>query len=267
MAARYGAAQGGPIEQGKALPGGEAERLAHLEPRGGDGIEPGQHDAGGKGAVQHDMGEENAGEAKGRIAERETEKAFAELIDPAIAPPDGKEAEGDDHARRNDGRGEEADDEIAAGETQAIERPGEGRADDEREDRGKTSLQAGHAQKMGDVDARADAVAGRGSEQCPEHERDQSRDRGGQRDGRRDAEGTMGQGQRACPRHGRYWIAVSISSIHSRLWAAISASVKVRVFSGSGRAAKAGSSWSPRSATGNIQLVCGMICWASDETR
>ena len=60
-----------------------------------------------------DMGEEDATEAEGRIADGEAEQCFAGLVDPAIAAPDGEQAEGHHHAGCDDGRGEEAHDEVA----------------------------------------------------------------------------------------------------------------------------------------------------------
>ena len=59
-----------------------------------------------------------------------------------------------------------------------------------------------------------------------------------------------------------YWIAFSISSIQALELAVMSSSLSVRVFSGWGRVPKAGSRSAPRSVTGNIQLVVGMIFWA-----
>jgi hypothetical protein len=49
------------------------------------------------------VGEENAGEAEGRVAERVASEGFGGLIDPAIAAPNGEKAEGDDHAGGDNG--------------------------------------------------------------------------------------------------------------------------------------------------------------------
>ena len=64
-----------------------------------------------------------------------------EAAEPAGAAPDADQAEGDDEAGGDDGGGEEADDEPAAGKAQTVERPGEGDADEQREDGRERRLQ------------------------------------------------------------------------------------------------------------------------------
>src|SRR5690606_37390363 len=102
--------------------------------------------------------------------------------------------------------------------------------------------------------------------------------RDGEQGGDGDTERTAGQGghigscegaspPRSEARQEHHWMAVSISSIQASELASISASVRVSVFSGCGRPAKAGSSSSPRSTTGNIQLVVGITACPSAEAR
>ena len=145
-----------PVDDGEAGCGGECEALAGLEPRFGDRIEAGEEDASGEGGVEDDMRGDNAAEA---------EDGHAEPAEPAAATPDGEEAEGDDNAGRDDGRGEEADDQRAAGKAQAVEGPGEGDADEKREDGREARLQRGDVDEVADVGAGAGAgLAGGGGE-------------------------------------------------------------------------------------------------------
>jgi hypothetical protein len=94
------------------------------------------------------------------------------MVDPAIAAPNGQKAEGHHHAGRDNGRRKEADDKVATGKAQPVERPGQGRADKERQDRGEARLQCGHAQEMRNVDARGAAIVGGRIENGPQHRGD-----------------------------------------------------------------------------------------------
>src|SRR5690606_19719983 len=99
----------------------------------------------------------------------------------------GEEAEGDHHAGGDDGGGEEPDDEVTAGEAEAVEGPGQGGANGEGEHGGQACLDGGHPEQMGDVDARGAAAVGCCSEDSPKHQGDQHGDGGGERDGGGDA--------------------------------------------------------------------------------
>jgi hypothetical protein len=180
--------------------------LPGLEAAGGNGVEPRQHDAGGEGAIEHDMCEENARKAEGGIAEGEAEQRLAGPVDPAIAAPDREQSEGHHHAGGDDGGGEEANHQVATREAQTVEGPGEGRANDQGQDSGETRLDGGHAQQVRDIDARAAAFGAGGSgEDGPEHEGDEGGDCRGKGDGGCDAQGAVGQGQHenapCCPNH------------------------------------------------------------------
>ena len=74
----------------KRVQGDEREALAGLEPGLGDGVEAGEQDARGEGAIEDDVRGDDAAEAEDRNAE---------AAEPAAAAPDGEEAEGDDDAR------------------------------------------------------------------------------------------------------------------------------------------------------------------------
>ena len=115
-----------PVDDGEARPRREREALAGLEPRVGDGVEPGEQDARGEGAVEDEVRGDDAAEAEDR-------QRRAPPSQP-LRPHTDEQAEGDDEAGGDDGGGEEADDQVAAGKAQAVERPGERDADDERED-------------------------------------------------------------------------------------------------------------------------------------
>ncbi len=127
--------------------------MPDLEPALGNRIEPRQEDAGGKGAVEHHMGQQYARKAIGGALELDAEQRIGDLVDPAIAPPDGEEPEGHHHARRHDGRGKQAHDQVAPGEAQPVERPGDGDADREGQHGCEARLQRRHPQQMRNVDA------------------------------------------------------------------------------------------------------------------
>ncbi len=80
-------------------------------------------------------------------------------------------------------------------------------------------------------------------------------------------EGRHTEGFEACGCPDSYWMAASISSIQAARLASRSVSLIVKVLAGCGRVPKAGLRSAPRSTTGNIQLVVGMIAWAAGEAR
>ena len=93
------------------------------------------------------MRRHDAAEAEDRQVERMT----GETGEPSAAAPNGEEAEGNDQAGSDDGRGEEADDEGAAGKAQPVERPGERGPDDERENGRERRLQRGDVDEVADI--------------------------------------------------------------------------------------------------------------------
>ena len=107
----------------------------------------------------------------------------AEEAQPAGAAPDRQQAERDDETRRDDGRGEEADDEGSPGKPQAVERPGESDADDQREYGREHRLQRRDVNEVAEIDMRTSRGLPRcGIEDRPEQRSDQGRDEHG--DGR-----------------------------------------------------------------------------------
>ena len=193
--AGQGAADRRPVEDREALPGAEAEALAGLEPGRGEGIEPREEDAGGEGAIEDDVRGEDAAEAEERNAPRRAEDRLGDFRDPAGAAPDREEAEGDDEAGGDDRGREEADEDAAAGKGQPVERPGQGDADDQRQDRRQARLDRRHPQQVPDVDAarRAAGLLGRGGPDRAQDHDDERRDR--ERDDDRSDESQRPPGQ------------------------------------------------------------------------
>ena len=75
----------------------ERPRLCPVFSRGvGNGVEPGQQDARGKGAIEDDMRQQDAAEPEDRDFERPAEERQCRLVDPARTAPDRQQAEGHD---------------------------------------------------------------------------------------------------------------------------------------------------------------------------
>jgi len=70
-----------------------------------------------------------------------------------MAAPHRQQPEGDDETRRHDGRGEQPDQQAAAGEAEAVEGPGESNADDKRQCGRQRRLQGCDVDEVAEIDA------------------------------------------------------------------------------------------------------------------